>query len=177
MAEIETDGLTPKQEQAIVALLSEPTVAKAAAAVSVHIRTIYRWLESPAFARRFRKLRRENFAQAMSLTQRYAPLAINTLARIVADATAPHSSRVAAAGAILKFTRESIELDELASRVEALEIASGLVKPVGVNESIIDVAGQVGSESGEQVASSQNATEGWSGQNPDVHIEDSEMQP
>lgn len=148
MAELETDGLTPKQEQAIVALLSEPTVAKAAAAVSVHIRTIYRWLETPAFARRFRKLRRENFAQAMSLTQRYAPLAINTLARIMADATAPHSSRVAAAGAILKFTRESIELDELASRVEALEVASGLVKPVASNESIIDVAGQLGSESG-----------------------------
>ena len=52
------------------------------------------------------------------------PHAVNTLAKIMADATAPHSARVSAASATLKFSREAIELDDLAARVEALEHAT-----------------------------------------------------
>lgn len=37
------------------------------------------------------------------------------------DASSPHSSRVSAANNLLKFGRESIELDELVGRVESLE--------------------------------------------------------
>jgi hypothetical protein len=39
------------------------------------------------------------------------------------DTTAPHASRVSAAASILKFGRESIELDDLAERLGALEAA------------------------------------------------------
>jgi len=46
---------------------------------------------------------------------------VHTLARIMADPSVPPAPRVAAATALLKFSRESIELDDLAQRVEALE--------------------------------------------------------
>ena len=46
---------------------------------------------------------------------------MTTLARVMADPNAPHTAKVSAATAMLRFGRESIELDDLAARVEALE--------------------------------------------------------
>ena len=114
-------ALTPVQERAIIALLNEQSISRAAAAAEVGQRTLYRWLRKPEFARAYREARREAFGQAIALTQRYAPLAVNTLAQVMMDDDAPSSSKVAAATTILRFGREGIELDDLAARVEALE--------------------------------------------------------
>ncbi|MBX3404599.1 MAG: hypothetical protein KF699_14400, partial [Phycisphaeraceae bacterium] len=116
-----TPGLSHKQEQAILALLAEPTVARAAKVAKVGVRTLHRWLREEAFGKAYRLARRESFAQAVSLTQRYAALAVQTLAKVMSDDSAPVASRVAAATSMLKFARDSIELDDLADRVEALE--------------------------------------------------------
>ena len=118
------DGLTAPQERAIIALLNEQTVGRAAAAAGVGERTLYRWLKEPTFSRAYREARRDAFGQAIALTQRYAPLAVNTLAQVMMDDGAPSSSKVAAATTILRFGREGIELDDLAARVEALESAA-----------------------------------------------------
>ncbi len=118
------DALSPKQEKAILALLQEPTIAKAAASAGVSNRSLVRWLTQDDFSRAYRKARREAFSQAIGLTQHYAPLAVNTLATIMADKTAPSHARVTAASTLLKFGREGIELDDLAARVEALENAA-----------------------------------------------------
>ncbi len=49
-------GLTPDQERAVTALLTEATVAKAAVAAGVSERSIYRWLrEDEAFQRAYRE--------------------------------------------------------------------------------------------------------------------------
>ncbi len=113
--------LTVKQERAIVALLNEQTITKAAAAAQVGDRTLYKWLNDPDFSSAYRKARRQAFGQAIALTQRYAPLAVNTLAQVMMDQSAPHHAKVAAATTILRFGREGIELDDLAARIEALE--------------------------------------------------------
>ncbi len=118
------DGLTAPQERAIIALLNEQTVGRAAAAAKVGQRTLYRWLREPEFSRAYRQARRDAFGQAIALTQRYAPLAVNTLAQVMMDDHAPSSSKVAAATTILRFGREGIELDDLGARVEALEQAA-----------------------------------------------------
>ena len=115
------DGLTAPQKRAIIALLNEQTMVRAAAAAEVGQRTLYRWLKEPSFSRAYREARRDAFGQAIALTQRYAPLAVNTLAQVMMDSDAPSSSKVAAATTILRFGREGIELDDLAARVEALE--------------------------------------------------------
>ncbi len=116
--------LTPKQERAILALLNEQTIGRAAAAAEVGQRTLYTWLHEPKFSRAYRAARREAFGQAIALTQRYAPLAVNTLAQVMMDQSAPHHAKVSAATALLRFGREGIELDDLAARVEALERAA-----------------------------------------------------
>ncbi len=48
-------------------------------------------------------------------------MAVNTLAQVMMDDSAPTSSKVAAATTILRFGREGIELDDLAARIESLE--------------------------------------------------------
>ena len=116
-----SNGLTTKQERAIIALLSEPTIAKAADAAQVAQRTLNRWLELPAFNAGYMRARRAAFSQAIALTQRYAPLAVNTLAQMMADKGTSTSARVAAAVAVLRFGREGIELEDLEARVAALE--------------------------------------------------------
>ena len=117
-------ALTSVQERAIIALLNEQSISRAAAVTEVGQRTLYRWLRKPEFARAYREARREAFGQAIALTQRYAPLAVNTLAQVMMDGAAPSSSKVAAATTILRFGREGIELDDLAARVDELERAA-----------------------------------------------------
>jgi hypothetical protein len=116
-------GLTARQEQAIIALINEASVAKAAAATGIPERTIYNWLEEPKFNRAHRDARRQSFSHAISLCAYYAPMAAQALAKILADPHAPHSSRVSAATNLLKTGREGIELDDLVQRIESLEQA------------------------------------------------------
>ena len=124
MAGIATDNLTPKQDAAIVALIASATVTKAAEACGVSERAIYNWLDDPSFMSAYRKARRRAFQQALGLVHKYAPIAVNALAKIMVDATAPHASRVTAATSLLKFSRESLDLDDLSQRIEALEQAA-----------------------------------------------------
>jgi hypothetical protein len=76
------------------------------------------------FDEAYRLARREAFVQAIGLTQRSSAAAVATLLRIMHDPKATWSARVAAATNVLKFARESIELDDLAQRVVKLERAS-----------------------------------------------------
>ncbi len=128
------DNLTPKQEEAILALLRETSIAKAAKSCKVGERTLHRWLDDPDFSKAYRKARWQAFSQAIALTQRYAPLAVSTLATLMADKDTPAHARVTAATAILKFGREGIELDDLAARVEQLEQAAETREASGRNE-------------------------------------------
>ena len=111
----------PRQERAIIALLNEPTVKKAAESAEVAESTMHRWLDEPAFAAAYRKAQRKVFAQAVSLCQKYSGLAVQCLAKIIGDASAPHSAKVAASQAMLKFGRESIEFDDMLARLAAIE--------------------------------------------------------
>ena len=122
MASAKLDNLDPGQEQVILALLSEPTVRKAAEATGVGERTIHRWLEDPEFSAAYRKARRQAFNQAIAVCHRFTPVALQTLAKIMVNEKASDSSRVSAANAILKYGRDSIELDDLAERIGSLEV-------------------------------------------------------
>lgn len=118
------ERVTHHQERAVVALLTESTLQKAAESVGITAHTLNRWLAMPHFVEAYRKARREAFNQAIALTQRYSALAINTLAKVMLDANAPTSSKVSAAVAVLRFAREGIELEDIADRVTALEAAA-----------------------------------------------------
>jgi len=113
--------LTRRYEQAIVALMSQPTIAKAAEVVGISERTVYAWLKREDFSRAYRAARRDAYGQAIGLMQQYAAAAVQTLAQIMVNPKAPHTARVNAATTLLRNAREGIELDDLASRLAELE--------------------------------------------------------
>ncbi len=121
MASFQNEGLTAKQERAIAALLAHPTVEKAADEVGVTRQTLHRWMGEAVFGDAFRKARRETFTHSVSMAQKYAPAALNSLASIMMDKAAPPSARVAASKAVLDFGREALELDDVVQRMEKIE--------------------------------------------------------
>ena len=115
------DGLTPAQEQALTALLREPTITLAAKASGVSESNIYRWMKEPLFKTAYREARREGYAHAVSLVQSYVPHAVQCLMKMVADASTPAAVRATCCGMLLKFGRESIDHDEMIGRIQAME--------------------------------------------------------
>jgi hypothetical protein len=98
--------------------------------VKVSQRTLYRWLREPDFSRAYRRARRDAFGQAIALTQRYAPLAVNTLVVVMADKDAPHHAKVSAATKLLRFGREGIERSSWRSKVRLQRVSIPENRPV-----------------------------------------------
>jgi len=116
------DGkLTPVQERAIVALLSNSTMKRAAKSVGVDDRTLFRWLQDKDFHTAYRAARRETVTQAIARLQQASTEAVNTLREIVKDKKHPAPARVSAAKAILEFSIKSVELEDMADRVAEIE--------------------------------------------------------
>lgn len=125
-----SEQLTRRQEKALLALLTSPSVAEAARAAGIGERTLWRWFQQEPFARRYRELRRQSVAQAVARLQRSAGVAVETLEAVMTDKQAPAAARVRAAVATLELAVRGAELEELSARVAALEDA---VKRGGVS--------------------------------------------
>jgi DNA-binding MurR/RpiR family transcriptional regulator len=113
--------MNAKQEKALAALLIEPTIKKAAASAGCSEPTLLRWLKETDFKEAYRDARREVVALSITRLQSATGDAVQTLCDVANDGNAPASSRVAASKAILDTSLRVIELDDLASRLEALE--------------------------------------------------------
>jgi hypothetical protein len=116
-----TDNLTSKQEKAVAALLSNPTIKQAAEACGIGERTLHSWLDTLEFQRAYSKARREAVQQATARLQQYSSLAVTTLLEIMATKTNPAAVRLTAAKAVLEMAFRSVELEDLELRLAALE--------------------------------------------------------
>jgi len=132
-----TGALTLPQQRAIEALLTNPTIQDAATAAGISRASIHNWLRrSPAFRNAYREARGEALSHAIAMTQRYAPLAVQTLAKITGDERAPFAVRVNAAAHLLNFgkkvgdaeseqveaERQSIEYTRTTATAEGVEV-------------------------------------------------------
>ena len=118
-------SLTPKQEKAITALLAQPTIEAAAAALGVNPASIHRWLGDPAFVEAYRTARRDAVGQAVARLQQVSGAAVAVLVQVMADKRTAGSTRVAAASKVLDYAFRAVELEDLAARIEALEQQRG----------------------------------------------------
>jgi len=116
-----SEKLTARQEKAILAILSEPGVEAAAAAVGVNPATLWRWQKEPAFREALADARREAFSTATTRIAGACAGAVETLRSIAADKDAPTSARVSAAKAILDGARQALEVQDLDARIAAIE--------------------------------------------------------
>lgn len=112
-------GLTKKQELAIIALLESATQSDAARKTGVNIATLWRWQQEPEFQRAYRAARRQLVETAQTELQKACADAVSTLKEKLQsdhDGTA-----VRAAGLILDKAIQAIELTELEERLAAIE--------------------------------------------------------
>jgi hypothetical protein len=111
------------EDQALGALLSEPTIAEAAAKAGLSESTLLRWLADPSFRERYREAaRRQVVEHAITGLQQAAGDAVDALRRNLTSGVP--SAEIAAAKAIIDQAVKGVELVDLAERVEQLEQAA-----------------------------------------------------
>ena len=123
-----SENLTRKQEDAIVALLSNPRIEDAARAAGVGARTLMRWLKEPAFEKAYMKARRTAFRHSLARLQQMSGAAVSTLGKIMVDQSSPASTRVRAAECIINQGAKAIEMEDIEARVSELERAAEITK-------------------------------------------------
>jgi len=116
-----SQSLTSRQQRAVLALLAEPGVEKAAASVGVSQPTLWRWQQEPTFRQALAAARREAFAAATTAIAGACAEAVATLRDVATNWAAPAAARVSAARAILERAEAAIELQDLAIRLDAVE--------------------------------------------------------
>jgi len=117
-----SDKLSAKHDKAISALLSEPSVRKAAEVAGIPERTIYAWLKEPQFDAAYRAARRASVSQATARLQYASSAAVSVLCHLMANNATHASIRLSAAKTILELSFKAID-DDLAARLDALEKA------------------------------------------------------
>ena len=110
-----------QREQLILALLQQPGLEKAAAAVGISTVTAWRITKTPEFKEEYRQARREAFIQSLGRLQQAAGAATSTLMKIMVDPTAPAGSRVRAADRVLEHAQSALELEDIQVRLARLE--------------------------------------------------------
>ena len=110
-----------KQEEAIVALLTQRNVEEAAPAAGIGGRTLLRWLRLPEFEAAYREARRAAFRQSIARLQQASGAAVSTLLKVMLDPSAPASTKVRAADCVLSHSAKAIEVEDLEVRVTELE--------------------------------------------------------
>jgi len=116
-----TGKMERKQEIAITALLTAPTIQEAAKISGVGEVTLWRWLQIPEFEKAYKEAKKLAVSQAIARLQQITGEAVETLRRIMNDSESPASVRVAAAKTIIEQAIKSVELEDLVQRVDELE--------------------------------------------------------
>ena len=110
-----------QREQLILALLQQPGLEKAAAAVGISTVTAWRITKTQEFKEEYRQARREAFIQSLGRLQQAAGAATSTLMKIMVDPNAPAGSRVRAADRVLEHAQSALELEDIQVRLSRLE--------------------------------------------------------
>src|SRR5580693_6433746 len=109
--------LKPKQEEAILALLTNRNVEETARAVKITTRTLYRWLNEPEFDKAYRKARRKAFGQSTARLQQASSAAVSVMMKTMVDPNAGASTRLRAADMVYSHAAKAIETEDIDARV------------------------------------------------------------
>jgi transposase-like protein len=111
--------LSRKQEQAIAALLEQPTLEAAARAIGVADVTLWRWMKQPEFANEYRTARRQVLETALAQLQQTARAAAEALRRNLTCGNP--SVEVRAALGVLEQAVKAAEWLDVEERLAQLE--------------------------------------------------------
>jgi len=112
-----------KQEAAIMALLTQPTLEAAARTAGVVPNTLLRWQQDPEFAKAYRKACHKVFGQGTARLQQAAGAAVSTMLKILVDPNALPNTKLRAADLVLTHGAKAIEIEDILPRIAELERA------------------------------------------------------
>ena len=113
--------LTAKQSQFVAALMTTPTVERAAAVAGISTRTAWRWLRLPEVQAALRDVQDETLRAATRQAVAAIGMAVATLEAVMANPGAPAGAKVSAARTILDAAAKLSETADLARRISDLE--------------------------------------------------------
>ena len=122
MTEIGMPNLRPREFRAIRALLTEPTIEKAAKAAKVGERTLHRWMRRDDFREAFDAARKEALSISIGSLQVATSDAVRALRSVLTDESTRPGDRISAARMVLDFALRGAELLDLEQRMAALEV-------------------------------------------------------
>ena len=122
------EKLSRKQDQAITALVTCPSITEAAAHCELAEVTLRRWLKQDGFQAAYREARRAVVQHAIVQVQQATGDAVETLRNVMQAPEAPASARVSAARVVLETAVKAVELEDLEQRIVALEMQQGITR-------------------------------------------------
>ena len=115
------NALSEKQERALQAVLSHPTLKEAALAAGISETTLWRYMQDEEFSRRLREARRDALSHAVTRLQQAAGEAVTVLHDLMIKNDVPPAARRSAASTILDYAFRADEHENLKGRIEELE--------------------------------------------------------
>lgn len=115
------EKFTRNKEKAVLALLTEPSIGKAAEKVGIAEVTLWRWMQREDFNERYRQAKREAFTQTIGRLQQASTMAVDTLCDVMGNKKASPLARVNAAKTVLEMAHNGIETEEVLERLEKVE--------------------------------------------------------
>ena len=116
--------MTPKKQNALFALLTNPTKEDAAAAAGITSKTLRGYLADPEFQAEYTKAFAGLIEDATRQAQQSLTPALSTLREIVEDKNENAQARISAARSILEYGLKLTEQTDILTRLEDLEAAS-----------------------------------------------------
>jgi AcrR family transcriptional regulator len=114
-------GRRSREDQALLALISEPTIAKAAEASGISQATLFRYLQDKEFRAEYQRQKRTLLDAALSDLHAAAGDAVACLVEIMTDTKVTPAARVAAARAVLGYSIDTAKIEDVIRRLEAIE--------------------------------------------------------
>lgn len=115
--------MTPKQQKALVALLTQPTKEKAATAAGITSKTLRSYLDDPEFRAEYRKAFSELVEDATRKVQQTLDPAVAVLREVMENDSENGQVRVSAARSVLEYGLKMTEQTDILNRLQELEAA------------------------------------------------------
>lgn len=115
--------MTPKPQKALLALLTNPTKEKAAAAAGITSKTLRGYLADPEFQAEYRKAFAGMVEDATRQAQQAIAPALSTLREVVEDSGEGSQFRISAARSILEYSLKLTEQNDILAKLKELEKA------------------------------------------------------
>ena len=117
--------MTPKKQKALLALLTQPTKEKSAAAAGITSKTLRGYLAEADFQAEYKRAFSGLVEDATRQAQQAIAPALSTLREIVEDGEENAQARISAARSLLEYSLKLTESTDILNRLDELEQTIG----------------------------------------------------